>query len=132
MNVTAPPSTATACPGVASLLSRVGSRWTVEILAALADRPYRFNALRRHLGTVSQQTLTSTLKSLEREGIVDRTVIPSNPPAVEYRLTQPGCSVADAVRSLAQWAIDHHAVQHSVHPDRTSEAADPGRVSAAR
>ena len=72
-----------ACQAVTSILSRVGDKWTVLVVMMLADGPQRFNALKRRVGGVSQRMLTLTLRELERDGLVTRTVVPAVPPRVE-------------------------------------------------
>lgn len=117
MNVTPPNPRDTACTGVADLLSRVGARWTAQIIVVLTTRPYRFNELRRAVAGISQQTLARVLTSLEHEGLVDRRVLAGKPPMVEYRITPLGRSLADAMHPLAQWAVEHRA-DAPTRPDR--------------
>ncbi len=100
------------CDGVTEILKRVGDKWTVQVIVALYDRPRRFNELKRHIGGVSQQMLTRTLKTLERDGVVARRVFDTTPPQVEYELTSFGRSLADPVRQLAQWAVRHRTTIH--------------------
>lgn len=88
-----------------ALLAQVSDKWSVLILSALCSGPKRFNALRRRVG-VTQKALTQTLRRLERSGIVARRVIPGSPPAVEYRGTALGFSVAPPMRALFGWAAD--------------------------
>lgn len=95
------------CTGVGDVLSRVGDKWAVQIVVVLCRRPERFNQIKRHVPGISQQMLTRTLKLLERDGMVQRTVRATTPPQVEYALTELGASLAGPVRQLAQWAIDH-------------------------
>jgi len=100
------------CRGVSEVLNRVGDKWTVQVVVALYDRPRRFNDLKRQVAGISQQMLTRTLKILERDGMVERTVCATTPPQVEYALTALGRSLSKPVRQLAQWAITHLAVIH--------------------
>lgn len=93
------------CRAVSELLSRVGDKWTVLIVKALEARPRRFNELKREIGGISQQMLTRTLKTLERDGMVSRKVHASVPPAVEYALTPLGHSLAVPVLALAEWTF---------------------------
>jgi DNA-binding HxlR family transcriptional regulator len=97
------------CTGVGDILSRVGDKWSVQIVVVLHRRAERFNSIKRHVPGISQQMLTFTLKALERDGLVKRTVHDTTPPQVEYALTPLGLSLSGAVRQLAQWAIDHRA-----------------------
>ncbi|WP_370677269.1 winged helix-turn-helix transcriptional regulator [Pleomorphomonas sp. PLEO] len=100
------------CTGVTDILKRVGDKWTVQVIVALVDRPRRFNELKRHVGGVSQQMLTRTLKTLERDGVIERRVFDTTPPQVEYELTAFGRSLADPVRQLAEWAVRHRSTIH--------------------
>ncbi len=99
------------CRAVSELLSRVGDKWTVLIVKALEARPrgrgLRFNELKREIGGISQQMLTRTLKTLERDGMVARTVHATVPPSVEYALTPLGHSLAIPVMALADWTFAH-------------------------
>jgi DNA-binding HxlR family transcriptional regulator len=92
------------CRAVSEVLARVGDKWTVLVVSTLGDGPKRFNELRRGLGSISQRMLTLTLRGLERDGLVTRTVFPTIPPRVEYELTKLGHSLLDPVSSLALWA----------------------------
>src|ERR671930_1337254 len=85
------------CRAVSEVLARVGDKWTVLVVNELGDGPKRFNALRRALGSISQRMLTLTLRGLERDGLVTRTVTPSIPPRVDYALTRLGRSLLDPV-----------------------------------
>ena len=97
-----------ACP-VTDVLHRVGDRWSVVVIVLLGGKSFRYNELRRSIEGVSQRMLTRTLRGLEHEGLVRRTVFPTNPPAVEYSLTDLGRSLLEPLSALAQWAVDHHA-----------------------
>lgn len=93
-----------ACP-VRDVLDRVGDAWTVLVVLVLVQAgKLRFNQLRREIPAISQRMLTVTLRSLERDGLVSRVVIPSTPPQVEYALTEMGRSLAGAIDVLAGWA----------------------------
>src|SRR5579872_6324407 len=80
------------CRAVSEVLSRVGDKWTVLVVTTLGDGPKRFNEIRRALGSISQRMLTLTLRGLERDGLVTRTVFPTVPPRVDYDLTRLGRS----------------------------------------
>lgn len=95
------------CRGVASVLSRVGDKWTVLVIMMLGDGPKRFNELKRMIGGVSQRMLTLTLRGLERDGLVTRTVYPTIPPRVDYELTDLGRGLSAPVMALGTWARDH-------------------------
>ncbi len=104
MDVPTPPDAQADCREVSEVLSRVGDKWTMQVVVALRDQPRRFNDLKRQVGDISQQMLTRTLKTLERDGMVARTVSATTPPQVEYALTPLGRSLSEPVRQLAQWA----------------------------
>jgi DNA-binding HxlR family transcriptional regulator len=92
---------------VGEVLSRLGDKWTVVVIAELGDGPRRYSELRRLIAGVSQRMLTLTLKNLERDGLVSRTVTPSVPPRVDYALTNLGQSVLLPVRALGGWVAAH-------------------------
>ena len=92
------------CRAVSEVLSRVGDKWTVLVVSTLGDGPKRFNELRRALGSISQRMLTLTLRALERDGLVTRTVFPTIPPRVDYELTRLGRSLLEPVSELGLWA----------------------------
>ena len=91
------------CP-VREVLNRVGDKWSVFIVGLLADGPKRFSELRRTIEGISQRMLTLTLRGLERDGLVTRTVYPTIPPRVEYQLTELGRTLQKPIQSLAKWA----------------------------
>ena len=97
----------TDCRTVTEILSRVGDKWSVQVVVQLGTGPKRFNELRRIVGGISQRMLTLTLRGLERDGLVTRTVYPTIPPRVDYQLTGLGCSLLKTVRGLGDWAIQH-------------------------
>jgi DNA-binding HxlR family transcriptional regulator len=92
------------CRAVSEVLARVGDKWTVLVVSTLGDGPKRFNEIRRALGSISQRMLTLTLRALERDGLVTRTVFPTIPPRVDYELTSLGRSLLDPVSALGLWA----------------------------
>jgi len=97
------------CP-VRDVLDRIGDQWSVLVILLLGGNgPYRFNALKRAIGDVSQRMLAVTLRHLERDGLITRTVFPTNPPQVEYALTDLGRSLLGRIDGLAAWALDNHA-----------------------
>ena len=98
------------CRGVASILARVGDKWSVLIVALLGDGPKRFNEIKRMVGGISQRMLTLTLRGLERDGLVTRTVYPTVPPRVDYELTELGHSLWKPVEALGSWARDNQDV----------------------
>jgi DNA-binding HxlR family transcriptional regulator len=92
------------CRLVADVLARVGDKWTVFVVRLLADRPMRFNELRRGIDGISQRMLTLTLRGLERDGLVTRTVFPTVPPRVDYALTDLGRTLLVHLHGLGEWA----------------------------
>lgn len=95
------------CQAISEVLARVGDKWTVLVVSRLGRGSMRFNELKRNIGEISQRMLTLTLRALERDGLVTRTVYPSVPPRVEYELTALGRSLLTPVQSLTGWAMDH-------------------------
>ncbi|HEX7921781.1 MAG TPA: helix-turn-helix domain-containing protein [Bradyrhizobium sp.] len=93
------------CRAVASVLARVGDKWSVFVIMMLTDGPKRFNELKRMINGISQRMLTLTLRGLERDGLVTRTVFPTIPPRVDYELTDLGRGLAAPVKALGEWAF---------------------------
>jgi DNA-binding HxlR family transcriptional regulator len=114
------------CGAMRLVLDRVGDRWSLIIVTVLSAGPRRFNQLRRELQGVSQRMLTLTLRNLERDGLITRTVFPGVPAQVEYALSVLGRSFYDAVDGLMDWAERH---RHEM--DRAREAYQAKAVSAA-
>lgn len=94
------------CP-TRRILDRIGDRWTVLIVGALWDGSARFSQLRRRIEGISQKMLTQTLRALERDGLVRRTVYPEVPVRVEYTLTEAGRTLREPLRALEEWSITH-------------------------
>lgn len=92
------------CDAISETLARIGDKWTVLVVELLADGPMRFNELRRTVGGISQRMLTLTLRGLERDGLVTRTVFPTIPPRVDYQLTKLGRTLREPVIAIADWA----------------------------
>ena len=92
------------CLAVREVLNRVGDKWSVLVVALLGDGKKRFSELRRSIEGISQRMLTLTLKGLERDGLITRTVYPTIPPRVEYELTKLGRSLLNPIRELGDWA----------------------------
>jgi DNA-binding HxlR family transcriptional regulator len=92
---------------VREVLSLVGDKWSVQVVRALGGGPLRFTELKRSIERISQRMLTLTLRGLERDGLVTRTVTPTIPPRVDYELTKLGQTLLDPVRALAKWAARH-------------------------
>jgi DNA-binding HxlR family transcriptional regulator len=101
--------TASACQHISRMLARISDKWTMLVVRSLGPGPMRFNALRREIGEISQKMLASTLRDLEENGFVVRTVTPTKPPQVEYALTELGRDFLKPVRTLSNWVIAHSA-----------------------
>jgi len=95
------------CRNLSSILALVGDKWTVLIVVLLGDGPKRFNEIKRMVGGISQRMLTFTLRGLERDGLVSRTVFPTTPQRVDYELTKLGGTLWKAVEPLSSWARAH-------------------------
>jgi DNA-binding HxlR family transcriptional regulator len=97
------------CRAISDVLARVGDKWSVLVVTRLGDGPKRFNELKRSIGGISQRMLTLTLRGLERDGLVTRTVFPTIPPRVDYALTPLGRDLLQPVSALGAWAIRNQA-----------------------
>lgn len=95
------------CPAVREVLNRVGDKWSVLLIGMLRDGPKRFSELLRMIEGVSQRMLTLTLRGLERDGLVTRTVLPTIPPRVDYELTDLGQTLLEPILALSSWAAEH-------------------------
>jgi DNA-binding HxlR family transcriptional regulator len=102
-----------ACPAVREVLNRVGDKWSVQVVGLLGGGTKRFSELRRSIEGISQRMLTLTLKGLERDGLVTRTVYPTIPPRVDYGLTKLGRSLLTPITALGQWAAENRQKIHS-------------------
>jgi DNA-binding HxlR family transcriptional regulator len=114
------------CRRVSAILARVGDKWTVLVVRQIGDGPRRFSEIRRALGSISQKMLTTTLRGLERDGFVSRTVFPTVPPRVEYELTALGRDLLVPVRALGEWAV-----KNADRIERAQRAYDAGARDAA-
>lgn len=99
-----------ACPFTREVLTRVGDKWSILLIVLLGNGAKRFNELKRIVQGISQRMLTHTLRGLERDGLVLRTVFPTVPPRVEYALTPLGKTLLKTVTELANWASDNRGV----------------------
>jgi len=90
------------------VLDRVGQKWTLLILMELEAEPRRFSSLHRGVADISKRMLTQSLRDLERDGMISRTVYPTKPPSVEYALTPLGRSALTPIAALRDWAGDNH------------------------
>ena len=94
------------CP-VATTVSLIGSKWKLLIMRNLLVRPWRFNELQRNLEGISQKVLTDSLRSMEADGIITRTVFPEVPPRVEYALSELGESMRPIIKSMEAWGTEY-------------------------
>jgi DNA-binding HxlR family transcriptional regulator len=126
------------CRAISDVLARVGDKWSVLVVSRLGEGPMRFNELRRSIGGISQRMLTLTLRRLERDGLISRTVFATTPPRVRYALTPLGHSLLVPVRALGEWARQHQAAierarrEFDSDPATGTSAVTPGPPSAAR
>jgi DNA-binding HxlR family transcriptional regulator len=104
------------CNAMGDILNRIGDKWSVMIVGYLTKKTMRFNELRHAIGGISQRMLTLTLRNLERDGLVTRTVYPEIPPRVEYALTDLGRTLTEPLDALWNWAAAH---QNEVQVART-------------
>jgi DNA-binding HxlR family transcriptional regulator len=114
----------------AEVISLIGDKWTVLVIVRIADGRTRFSQLQRDIGGISQKMLASTLKALERDGFVSRTVFPIIPPRVEYELTDLGRMLLGPLRSLGQFAISNSTQIEAARLrfDRQSSQDPPARL----
>lgn len=98
--------TSEACD-VRQTLDRIGDKWSLLVISILGSGPLRFMELRREIGSISQRMLTLTLRHLERDGLVQRTVYPTIPPKVEYRLTALGETLLESIQAIVLWTLKH-------------------------
>lgn len=93
------------CRAISQVLSRIGDKWSVLVVMTLSRGPLRFSQIQEKIGGISQKMLTTTLRSLERDDLVTRTVFPTIPPRVDYELTDLGRDLTHPVSTLAEWAL---------------------------
>lgn len=119
------------CP-IRDVLDRIGDKWSTLLIVALAGGPRRFSALHRTVPDISKRSLTQTLRTLERDGLITREVFPTKPPSVEYRLSPLGQSLLEPLGILIIWADERHADirsarhrfdGHGERPDQDRSAA---------
>ncbi|MGE0596951.1 MAG: winged helix-turn-helix transcriptional regulator [Hyphomonadaceae bacterium] len=122
------------CRAVSGILARIGDKWSVLIISRLGEGPRRFNEIKRLIGGISQRMLTLTLRNLERDGLVSRTVTPSVPPRVDYALTELGRDLLGPISALGDWAIRHQpcilAARAQFDAAETAQTPQQERVSA--
>jgi DNA-binding HxlR family transcriptional regulator len=117
------------CRAVSAVLARVGDKWSVLIVNLLGGGPKRFTEIKRMVGGISQRMLTLTLRGLERDGLVTRTVFPTIPPRVDYALTDLGSSLWVPVGALGAWALTHQgeiAAARRRYDARGARTTSPG------
>jgi DNA-binding HxlR family transcriptional regulator len=95
------------CHDIREILDRIGDKWSLQVIGVLGEGPRRFNELRRNIDGISQRVLTLTLRALERDGLLTRTVFPTIPPGVAYALSPLGHTLIEPVRALAEWAREN-------------------------
>lgn len=117
------PPPASSC-ATRELLDRVGDKWSLLILVVLAEGDMRFNALRRHVTGISQRILTTTLRGLERDGFISRTVTPSLVAQVHYALTPFGVQLLALTRPLMQWSNSFDSEVREARYRFDADAAD--------
>ena len=114
------------CTTVREILNRVGDKWSVLVIVLLGQGTKRFSELRRAIDGISQRMLTLTLRQVERDGLVERTVYPTVPPRVEYSLTPLGRTLLEPVMALAMWADAHRAdIESARHSFDARRAPNP-------
>lgn len=117
------------CRRISDILSRIGDKWSLLVIRQLGDGPQRFSQIKRSLGSISQKMLTATLRGLERDGFVTRTVFPTVPPRVDYELTTLGRDLLQPVTVMADWALKN--AERIERSRKRFDEATAGRDSAA-
>jgi DNA-binding HxlR family transcriptional regulator len=110
------------CP-VRGVLDRIGDKWSTLIIITLAEQPLRFGQLRRTIPDISQRMLTQTLRDLQRDGLISRHVFPTQPPSVEYRLTEMGRSLLEPLAGLVRWADAYYGAIRGARSEYDQQAA---------
>lgn len=112
-------------PGIRAIHDRLGDKWSLLVIVELTHGPLRFRQLQRAVGGISQRMLTLTVRHLERDGLVRRTVYPTVPAQVDYRLTEMGASLTHLLKALADWSLAHRKDIARAQTDY--DRAHPGR-----
>lgn len=126
------------CSAMSDVLSRIGDKWSVMVVGMLSRHgTLRFNELKRMINGVSQRMLTLTLRNLERDGLVSRTIYPEVPPRVEYSLTEMGKTLQAPINALWDWSAEHHGSiveARDIYDQRLMavEADEPRKIAYAR
>jgi DNA-binding HxlR family transcriptional regulator len=115
------------CRAVSGVLARIGDKWSVLIVSRLGTGRMRFNELKREIGGISQRMLTLTLRNLERDGLITRTVFPTVPPRVDYELTPLGRSLLVPVSALGDWARNNRGKMEEARTHFDRGCADAGK-----
>ncbi|ARP82146.1 hypothetical protein CAL12_15885 [Bordetella genomosp. 8] len=122
------------CEKISGVLSRVADRWSMRVMGCLRNGPRRFSEIKRITDSISQRMLTLTLRNLERDGLLKRTVFPEVPPRVEYQLTEMGASMLASIDPLGSWTINHLDEIEAARSDfdqRGTDDASPDSASEA-
>ena len=114
---------------LADILARIGDKWTVVVVGVLSHGPMRYSQIFKLVEGVSQRMLTLTLKSLERDGLVTRTVYPTNPPRVDYELTERGKTLVVPLLSLWKWAQANHTAIEGTRRDFDQQRSKDGAAA---
>jgi DNA-binding HxlR family transcriptional regulator len=120
------PLSTEACP-IRDVLDRLGDRWTVLVLLELAGGTLRFSEIRKRIADISPRMLAQTLRHLEQDGLVTRTVFPTVPPRVDYALTALGESFFERVQMLAQWAAENQQAVRAARRAYVAPAANAAK-----
>ena len=123
-----PEPDAEGCQATREILARIGDKWSLYIIATLANGVMRFNELKRGIDGISQRMLTLTLRGLERDGLITRTMYPTIPPRVDYELTELGITLLGPVMSLVNWANTNKQAISEAHR-RFDEESEPERIA---
>jgi len=115
------------CP-IRDVLDRIGDRWSLLVLTELEKGTLRFSVLRRSIDDISQRMLAQTLRHLEEDGLISRTVHPTVPPQVEYSLTDLGSSLLEPVGALVDWAGRNHESIRAARARQTAEVDPEGNL----
>ena len=115
------------CVATREILDRIGDKWSLYIVAMLANGPRRFNELKRGIDGISQRMLTLTLRGLERDGLITRTMYPTIPPRVDYQLTDMGRTLLKPVMALVNWASENQVAIAEAHR-RFDQGPEPDQV----
>lgn len=121
----------TACTSVVDVLARIGDKWTVMVIGTLSQGALRYNEIQRRVDGISQRMLTLTLKGLEQDGLVSRTMYPTIPPRVDYELTGLGHSLIVPLRVLFDWASEHRGEIVAARNAFETKSAERAAVHAA-